>query len=675
MKLGKWVLIVCSLLLLVIPNQQTASSAPVYYANVDFSNIQFHPLLKSKIGIAGALQTSLVNDSLPYMDAIRPAFYNGEIRFPNTDWPYLTPYPIEVLSDGTIQVQDNTLLKNFHQGLNARNIQIIHQIIGAPKQWHPYDLAQKAGAKFPYPTDLDKSAEAMKLWSQQYNSYPVTWTMWNEPEHNLTGERTDESAQKMLNIYDAYYEQMKPVNDKASFGMADLTPWGAQLLPELGGKSYIQTVLDKYFTLRTAKPNVQLDYLTMNNYGPRIWNDNLLGNARNALGTQANKTPLMLLQYGPYNPGAQWDANSGLTSEAVKSLIDLDKFLKISDLQAVGFAGWIGHILRWQGSNVLELPLYNMLKLYAQMPVWRVSSSGNLPSGVATFASADENRASVMMWNDSTTPYTIDLNLSGLPSGILSKPAPKLSLYKIDANNGSPLENGTAAFASIEEQTISSSSLTKTVTISGPGIAYLQIDNGTGDTVLDRGGLADSSFLKKYFYSDRLKDANDNTYVRESYCSYDAVRATAYAGVNGSLGRAVCGVEYEGLPNKLKVNVLTDKFSSTMPSTDSMFGIRVDYIENGAAVKSVLWHGDVFDSARTKNLPWGKGGTTADDEIIKPQMNKGSTGNRQFELNLEQNAPSDWGSNGSRAIISFWMESTGEGSQARFMLSSNGASK
>jgi hypothetical protein len=378
----------------------------------------------------------------------------------------------------------------------------------------------------------------------------------------------------------------------------------------------------------------------------------------------------MLLQYGPYNPGGQWNSNAGLTSEAVKSLTDLDKFMKISDLQAVGFAGWIGHLLKWQGSDVLELPLYYMLKLYAQMPVWRVGSGGSLPAGVKSFASADENRAAVMLWNDSTTPYTIDVNLNHIPDGILSKPAPKLSVYKIDADHGSPLENGTAAFAPVEEQAISTASLTKTVTVSGPGITYVQIDNGAGDAVLDRAGLTTASFLKKYVYSDRLKDADGNTYVRDSYCAYDAVRATAYAGVSGSLGRAVCGAEYESLPTKLKVNVLTDKFSSTLPSTDSMFGIRVDYIENGTAVKSVLWHGDVFNPARTKNLPWGKGGATADDEIVKPQLNKGSSGSRQFVLNLEQNAPSNWESNGSRAIISFWMESTGEGSQARFMLSS-----
>ena len=670
MKLVQWMLIVCSLSLIVIPNHQNAIADPIYYTNVNFSNIQFHPLLKSKIGLAGALQTRRVNDSLSYMDDIRPAFYNGEIRFPNTAWPYLTPYPIEELSDGTIQVQDNALLKNLHQGLNDRNIQIIHQIIGAPKQWHPYDEAEAAGAKFPFPTDLVKSAEAMKRWSQQYSSYPVTWTMWNEPEHNLTGERTAESAQYLLDIYEAYYEQMKPVNSKALFGMANLIPWGAQLLPELGGQSYIQTLMSKYFSLRSTKPNVQLDYLTMNNYGPRIWNDSLLENARNALGTQANKTPLMLLQYGPYNPGSQWDSNSGLTSEAAKSLTDLDKFMKISDLQAVGFAGWIGHLLRWQGSSVQELPLYNMLKLYAQMPVWRVSSGGSLPSGVKSFASADEHRASIMLWNDSMTSYSINVNLNNIPNEILSKPTPTLSVYKIDANNGSPLENGTAAFAPIEEQAISLTSVTKTVTISGPGITYIQIDNGTGDAVLDRGGLTNASFLKKHFYSDRLKDTNGNTYVRESYCAYDAVRATAYAGVNGSLGRAVCGAEYEGLPHKLNMDVLTDKFSQTLLSTDSMFGIRVDYIENGAAVKSVLWHGDVFNSARTKNLPWGKGGTAADQEIISSQLNKGSVGNRQFELDLIQNAPSSWVANGSRAMISFWMESTGEGSQARFMLSS-----
>ncbi|TDE09277.1 hypothetical protein [Jiangella asiatica] len=637
---------------------------------IDFSSIEFFPLLKSKIGLARALQDVNIVNSLPHMDEIRPALFNGELRFPETDWPFLNPYPIEVSDDGKIEVQDNQLLRDLHQGLRQRDIEIVHQLIGAPKQWHPYDEAG-APMKFPAPTDLDKSAWAMRLFTERYNDTPITWTLWNEPSHNLTGEREPESVQSFLDIYEAYYKAMAPVHDKAIFGMANFIPWATVPLEALDGKSYVEAMMDEYRTREESHPtlyrDIGLERFTINNYGPRVWQ--LLAGCRKALGTRMNTLPLTLLQYGPFNPGQEWDENAGTTTEAVKSIHAFDGLLKVPDLETVAFSGWLGHMLQWQDGQVLELPLFNMLKLYSRMPAWRVGSSGTLPNGVGCVASADQYRACVMLWNDSTEPCTLDLNLINLPQKFRAGTT-QVSIYRIDANHGSPLEGSDKKFGPTEVATINSDSdsLSRSVTVEGPGITYIEVDGGEGNPSLDRKGLHTATFLRKYSYSDRFTDDEGTIQVRDSYGAYDAVRATAYTGVKNRVGRGICGAEYDNLPDKLSVDIVAHKMSPKPIVRESIFGIRVDYVTNGTSVKSVLWHGDIFSADRTEELPWGKGSATADVLIEARAIDSSYAGNGRLVLDLKKYAPINWVPSGRRAIISFWTESTGEGSQAMFLL-------
>lgn len=631
---------------------QSRHQSPADAFEVDFSSIDFFPLLKSKTGIARALADINVLNSLPYMDEIRPALYNGELRFPETDWPFLDPYPIEVATDGTIEVHDNQPLRDLHRGLRQRGIEIVHQLIGAPKQWHPYDEAV-APKKFPAPTDLEKSALAMKLFTEQYSGTPITWTLWNEPEHNLTGVREPESVQTLLDIYEAYFRAMAG-QPRAVFGMANFIPWGTEQLDVLGGKSYVQAAMDEYLSRAHSNPDIELERFTVNNYGPRVWQ--LLDGCRNALGTRMNKLPLTLLQYGPFNPGREWDENAGTTLEAVKSIADFDKFLQISDLETVSFAGWLGHVLLWRDDEVLRLPLFNMLKLYSRMPIWRVKTDGALPSTVGAMASVDQYRAGVMLWNNSTESYTLDVNLTHLPERARTR-----SIYHLDRDHGSPLEGSTGRFGPTTVVNISADSVLEQVTIAGPGIVYIEVDSGKRNPILDRRGLREATFVRKHSYHQRFTDATGMTRVRSDYGAYDAVRGIAHTGVKGLAGSGICGAEYENLPDRLTVDILAHKVQRI--SEESMFGIRVDYVENGKSVRSVLWHGDIFDPGRTQALPWGKGGATA-DILIRSCLLDGE----QLVLDLKKYSPGNWWPTGRRAIVSFWMDSTGEDSQASFLL-------
>ena len=58
-----------------------ANSSSSATLHVDFGETAFFPLLKSKIGVGRALDSTQVLDSVQYLDEIRPAVYDAELRF------------------------------------------------------------------------------------------------------------------------------------------------------------------------------------------------------------------------------------------------------------------------------------------------------------------------------------------------------------------------------------------------------------------------------------------------------------------------------------------------------------------------------------------------------------------------------------------------------------------
>ncbi|MEU8878084.1 hypothetical protein AB0D24_44550 [Streptomyces javensis] len=96
--------------------------------------------------------------------------------------------------------------------------------------------------KFPAPTDVKAAADAMGKWAQLYNDHPVTWCMWNEPSHNLTGRPDLASVRQTVDIYDAYASAMGP---KGLFGLASFIPPNSKPKQQFGGRSYLEVAIDE----------------------------------------------------------------------------------------------------------------------------------------------------------------------------------------------------------------------------------------------------------------------------------------------------------------------------------------------------------------------------------------------------------------------------------------------
>ncbi|MFC9220765.1 hypothetical protein ACFT8W_08250 [Streptomyces hygroscopicus] len=403
----------------------------------------------------------------------------------------------------------------------------------------------------------------------------------------------------------------------------------------------------------------------MNNYGEAL--SDFADGARNALGGDFNTVPLIQAQFGVFRPG-EWEKKGGTALEAARSVAALEKALRIPDLQTFTFSGWLPHMIAFKGGTALRTPLFNALKLYARMPDRRTPVRGGLPDGVGAMASGDEHRSSVLVWNESGESRTIQLELADVPPADGGRT--ELQVYHIDQKHGSPLEHSGSDFGPSETVRLRGHSrkLSKTVTVAGPGLVYVEVGAVSHHPVLDRDGLS-ATLVRKHTYADRVTGPKGTTTVRgNAYGCYDAVRAIAYLGVEGDEGTGLCGAEYRDLPQTLDTDVRAELPDHQPASSEALFGIRVDYVLGHGVAKSVLWHGDILDRRRTKPLPWGRRGATADELVHAPELDRARAGHARLALALGAHAPSGWARSGARAIISFWMDSTGPGSQARFLL-------
>jgi hypothetical protein len=627
---------------------------------IDFGKTAFFPLLKSKIGVGRALDSTQILDSLQYLDQIRPAVYDAELRFPDTTYPALTPYPFTRAANGSVTVSPtpNTFLTTFFGGLQRRGMEIMVQLEGAPYQFFPPGISPQRPHLFPMPDNVSGAGNVIGEWAKIYRDYPISWCMWNEPTHNLTGSANPKSIKQLLEIYEAYTGAIEP---QGLFGMASFISTSEKTSSELGGKTYFQAALDELRTLLKAKPDLPFDYLTLNSYGEDL--GKLWDGARNGLSTDFNTVPLVQAQSGVFLPGT-WEKSGGTALEAAKSMTSLQLALQTPDLQTFTFSGWLPHLIDYSGGTALQLPLFNALKLYAQMPDRRSPVQGSLPIGIGAMASGDQYRSTVMVWNETTQPYSVDLQLSDLATG---QNGTKVAVYHIDGQHGSPKEHSGNDFTPTEVVPLdgNAKTLTKSVTVAGPGIVYVQVGSAS-DPDLDRGGLS-ATLVRKHTYADRIAGANGTITVRgNAYGCFDAVRAIAYVGVQGNAGTGLVGAEYRDLPDTLPTAIWTDQLAG-QTSPESLFGIRVDYLAGSGATKSVLWHGDIFTDKRTAPLPWGRGGPTADVLVQASELNA-RAGQGNLALPLANHAPPGWAAAGRQAIISFWLDSTGPGSQAKFLL-------
>jgi xylan 1,4-beta-xylosidase len=291
--------------------------------------------------------------------------------------------------------------------------------------------------------------------------------------------------------------------------------------------------------------------------------------------------------------------------------------------------------------------VFNAWKIYGNMPVDRkkVTVIGPLEA----MASCDEHNIGVVIWNPDPYRRRIDIHLDNIPFA-----KGDVRIYRIDTLHASWGDGG-------EENLIPVESFTD-VDLAGwqwldhiipeHGIIYIEAD--------DKSGLSELTPVKaanvikvNHYYPER---------GTSSWSDFDRKTWIARLGMGDDEdAEQRVGVLANDLPEVLEAKITVEGKLQKLDK-NSLLGIRVDYIVNGAYSKAVLFHGnykdiDLYSKERNAFSPWGTRKNS--DKVI--YFNDFS----EFKIPLKDNAPEGW--NG-KAHISFIMQNTGAGTRAKIIL-------
>lgn len=336
---------------------------------------------------------------------------------------------------------------------------------------------------------------------------------------------------------------------------------------------------------------------------------------------------------------------------------------------------------------------YNAIKAYQDMPVWRYEANLSDPnSGIRTLVSSDDDKISILLWNqnDATSSandktVTINLDNAKFSSGTRR-------VYRIDKNHASFYDNTVSAELVAQNiKKVSNGNNVWSGVVPAEGVVYITINkDGAEDFTSYENRVEFANDIKtSYYYEDRYRGLlgsreNYNDYkngISGSYSHFDRTNWTMYLGMGDCLGNA--NGEYVGqahangsiicnnLPEKFTVDVKTEG-NLKMVNKNSTLGFRIDFYDEatGQYTKSVYFHNGLYRDGRNpisqdtclnglSIYPWGT--EKAPDVVVACSGNI-------WEIDLSKYAPAGWNAATGKAILSFDMQNTGEGTRAQFEL-------
>ncbi len=681
---------------------------------VDCDKVAFFPLLRTKLGCARTLSTGSLesfHQGLEYIDEFDPAIFNIPLNFSSlrekpkdfrkSDNVLMDPYPVCRDGSGEVHVEppDAELVKG-HQALQQRRIIILHQLMGAPRPWYNEDptlIRLKRGQKkpffddrFPVPTDVTAAADAMGRWCNGYqSSFPVNWGIWQEADHYLRYSRPDLGAPEYANIVLNYVRGIRrhatPESiDRQTFALQLLPrgstkPWPSLQGSEMGS-SFLEALL---FTMEKGlRPGEKLsdfiDYVNLNNYRASMgkkaidFHSELRAVRELLLKHNLNTTGFVYTQMTLGDKLVDPSGERDRYKNSVAAAIDMaDLWSNLLAAVDVDITCW-DFMLGSTGSKAmfsvdpdggaLYSPRAQTLRLIRTMPTRRVFSQAD--AGIRTLASVSDgragdrdDRAAILLWSHEQMPGQVDVHLSvkSLPDALFTNDETRLYVYRIDDAHNSRWGEA-AKPVDVVSAVRKDGVLPATITMKCPGVVFIRI--GADLPAKLQAAFTDAEYCRKFSWCDRSNDSDNK--ISDSYGVYDYKYSRAYLGVKGNQGRAIAGAMFQKLPDTLTASVRTDNVLATK-NKNAILALRVDFFnDDRQAIKSVLWTSSILDSRRKRVLPWGKGGALAD--VIAGDL---LSLDGETTLDIANYAPKNWN---RKAIISFWMEGTGDESMAEFRL-------
>lgn len=406
------------------------------------------------------------------------------------------------------------------------------------------------------------------------------------------------------------------------------------------------------FLERVLEENVPLDFFSYHSYGCDTYQ--YISRTRQAREILAqymdfDTTELHLNEYNsliqPFLPDGPAEHSMG----GATMLTSFEQLLEETDVTLAHWAQFLDTGYEPLGSvdtkGRIKAP-YWAYWMYSQMPEERVLVTG-LPeengAGLHALASADDDCACILLWNDALQPGTAEIELENSPfySG-------KCEIYVMN-DESDPYWQSEGEIKLQPQTAVDVQEIGERLIVNLPagGIAFYRFSDGTVTKKTERVGTL---IRKHYFFPERGK---------KSYSFYDETDNTVYLGMNGEYSaRTIVAEELKSLPDIVQLDCL---FGGSYREIDSntSFSVRIDYAVGEEYTKAVLYTFMPMNPRRNGTVPWGTK-READSVILCDTL---LTGNSWLMLN--SNAPEGWT---GRAIITYDMHSTGEDTWAELRL-------
>ena len=562
----------------------------------DFSQVDYFPNLKSKIGFASNLKTEAIAETGTYLDAIGPGLMCGHLEFDH--WFKWGAEPVLALSEQTETPGDSgsrpiatdpaptQWMTSYEQMLGDLNIAMLFQLSGAPAQYQVKRTGK--AAPHPAPTDPEAAAAFVGQWvAAENHPYPVLWSLWNEPGHELASvdRRMDvtgteimskeskgdfaarednqrgKAAVAIADLFARYQSHMaKTVSAYTRFGLASFiaADFNTQKLTS-GGNVFFKGVFD---TLAANHPDTPVDFISFNSFNGG-WPIFLSG-TRAVLASRPDFGPVILSQYAPRSLKVNEDGSATrATGETVATpleastdmLTDLAQMQRATDLQHVCMSYWVGADYGFLSakSSMITRVRYEVIRLFARLPILRTSldfgGSDLQAQGLQGLAGINSGKAAVLLWNQGDATLTVGLDLAGLPADLAANSG-RASLTLITEQSDSP-----------ETTRYSGGDLT----LPPHAVALVEISGSAADPLERRHPIsaddAKTMFLATKSFPDRVAAAcgpneslpkvNGCAANTGTYGFYDAVRGVAYLGMGQGGNPAKVTASYRSLPASL----------------------------------------------------------------------------------------------------------------------------
>lgn len=514
------------------------------------------------------------------------------------------------------------------------------------------------GNWYPLPANADFPELAHAFATLPAALGPETRTIygfWQEPSHTISESL---SAQTSIEKYTKLYAQIgSQLVARCPLGTCSLA--GAQLNSNDGDSTAAdgfryRMFMDALRAQRLANPGVAmpLDYFTIQNYSAQ-WNDNILDNARIALGTDSAFTPVLMNEWdycvnvrdgdgcGPelarfadrYEGPAAWNAlhwlKDSLDRPDVSHVLVREKVLRDRDVTGAPYYPWSQVPILFLGS----------------MSEFRRPTSQAIPE-LPVIAAGDADQLELLAWNEGVAARVLPLSFTSLPASLVGQTLYIKRISKAIRDVRCP---GNADVMDANHAVTCWEDAVPPLVLSDRAVSLGEIPIGVGEVVMMFAGAppayASTVFAQSFVREDSHVHRDGTTRAPRETAHFDPRTGSITVGVQAG-GFGVGRMLLEHTPGALAITTRSAGLGIRHPE-QVVAGVRVDYLDDsGSLIRSVLFRDGRWP---TNSVPWAdfEWPTATDHQDVTSELcgagcDDGDGG--VVSLDLAGHAPAGWGS-------------------------------